>query len=178
MSHLKPREKIIGILTAIVVVIWAWTFLILRPIGNFEEDLDAEIKEKSLKLYEAKKVLSGASQDFAGPDLRKQFSTEGSAQEDMSQLIKEIETAATGAGLRVSETKPQPLIKNVGWFELKVIISFEGKMSDITRFFYMLENGPKPLLVNEMSLEASTPQQAAIRGRLEIGRLLIMKSID
>ncbi len=176
MMILKRREKMTAVVAAATLFILFWRYVVLQPIWNYENDLDADLRERNLKLYEAKKILTASSRGRVTKDLLQQFSSGGSPQEDMSRLIKEIETAANGSGLKVIETKPQPVIKNVGWFELKVNISFEGQWGDVVKFLYELENGPRPLLVNEMTLEANLPQQLTIRGRLEIGRLLVTKS--
>ena len=43
----------------------------------------------------------------------------------------------------------------------------------MVQFLSQLDSIAKPLLVNEMSLEANLPQQSTLRGRLDIGRILI-----
>ena len=121
-SNSKRREKILAILTGIVVFAWVWTYLVLRPIFDYRDQLDDEIAAKNLKLREAKKILTGSPQN--AKESLKRFVSEGSGQEEMARMIKDIETAAAGTGLRVLETKPQPQVNNVGWFELKVSLIF------------------------------------------------------
>jgi len=176
--NIKQREKLLLVLTIVVVLGWAWKFFVLNPILDYGDKLDAELVVKNLKLREAKKIINSSPQKAATQESFKRFISGGSNQEDMTKMIKDIEAAAAQAGLKVLETKAQPQVKNVGWFELRVSISFEGRWSDVVRFFYQLENVDKPLLVNEMSLEANMPQQTSVRGRFEIGRLLTIASPD
>jgi len=168
----KKRTKTLGILAGVVVFTWVWTYLILRPIFEYRDKLDADLSTKNLKFKEAKKILNASPQRLNPKEALKRFISENSSQEDMAKMIKDIEAAAVASGLRVLETKPQPQTNNVGWFELKVSIVFEGNWSDVVRFLYEIESVTKPLFVNEMSLEANLPQQTTVRGRLEIGRIL------
>lgn len=176
----RKREKVLWVLTVAVVFLWIWTQFVLRPIFNYGNQLDADLAAKNLKLREAKKILTGTPQQLAAKESLRRFLPEGqgSTQEDMTRMIKDIESAASASGLKVIETKPQPQVKNVGWFELKVSISFEGRWSDVVQFLYQLDSVDKPLLVNEMSLESNVPQQTSIHGRLEIGRLFAIPSQD
>jgi Tfp pilus assembly protein PilO len=166
----KQREKVLWIITVTVAFLWAWKLFVLTPISQYRDKLDAELGAKNIKLREARMTLSATP--HSAQESLKRFTSEGSGQEDMARMIKDLEAAAAGSGLRVLETKPQPQTNNVGWFELKVSLVFEGSWSDVVRFMYQLESVDKPLLVNEMSLEANLPQQSSIRGRLEIGRFL------
>lgn len=176
MLVLNQREKVIAFLTGVFLFSVVWTYFVLQPIYNYEMDLDAKLKAKSVKIYEAQKVMALSANNPPKENLLKPFFAEGSPQEEMSRLIKEIETTATGEGLQVIEIKPQPFSQKTDWIELKVNISFDGRLAEVVKFLYKLEQSSKPLWVNEMNLEASMPQQTTIRGRLEIGRLLVSKS--
>ena len=178
MLVLKPREKVMAGITGLVLFSLGWAYFVVQPVREQQAYLDSQLKAKNLELYEEKKILSGSSAKSAGQDLLKPFLAETSVQEEMSRMIKEIERSATSEGLQVVETKPQPVAQNAGWFELKVNISFEGRFSDVVKFLYQLEQSPKPLLVNEMILEANLPQQMTIHGQLEVRRLLIAKSVS
>lgn len=175
MAELKPRERLIAILAGLTVLVLVWMYAVVFPVKNYGDRLDNEIKNTELKLLEAQKLLDESPHNSPLKESLRRFYTEGSPQENMSQLIKEIETAATGAGLQVIETKPDSPVKNGGWFELKVNISFDGKWSDVIRFLYVLDNVPRPLVISEMSFETSLPLQSTVRGRLEIGRLFAQK---
>lgn len=175
MVVLKQREKVIMVFAGITILIFLWLQFILRPIANYSETLNIAITSKSVKLRESKNILDGSSQQLAARSFLQQFISKGPVQEDMSRLIKEVETAAIAAGLKVQETKPQPLFQGGKWTELKVNLSFEGRWSDVVHFMYQLEKNVQPLFVNEMSLETSLPQQTTIRGRFEIGRVLITR---
>ncbi|MCB9771461.1 MAG: type 4a pilus biogenesis protein PilO [Candidatus Omnitrophica bacterium] len=175
MVVLKQREKVIMVFAGIMVLIFLWIQFILRPIADYNETLNIAIASKSVKLRESKNILDGSSQQLAVKSFLQQFTPKGPVQEDMSRLIKEVESAAINSGLKVQETKPQPLSQNGTWAELKVNLSFEGRWSDVVRFMYQLEKSVQPLFVNEMSLETSLPQQATIRGRFEIGRVLVTR---
>ncbi len=178
MFVLKPREKIIGISAGILLFSAFWLYFVIQPIRDYELDLDADLKAKNLKLYEAKQILGSTSASSSVKEFLKPFFSEALPQEEMLRLIKEIENFAAQEGLQVIETKPQPLLQQADWLELKVNITFEGSWGDVVKFLYQLEQSVKPLLVSEMSLEASLPQSTTIRGRLEIGRLLIINSKD
>ncbi len=178
MRILKPREKAIAIVAGVILSLLIWMYFVLQPIQSFERNLDADLQRKNLKLYEARKILAISPENSLAKDFLKQHASQGAAQEDMSRLIKEIQTAATTAGLKVLEIKSQPLLRNVGWFELNVNISFEGRFSEVVGFLYELDYGTKSFLVNEITLESNSLQQTSIRGRLVIGRLLVEKSVD
>ncbi|MCB9757586.1 MAG: type 4a pilus biogenesis protein PilO [Candidatus Omnitrophica bacterium] len=173
---LKSREKVMMVAAGVAVFSLLWTYIIVRPIQNYEHDIDVNLKSKNLKLLEAKKALLETSVNSAVKNFLQKFSAQGSAQEEMSRLIKDIEMVATRSGLRVIEIKPQPRLQNAGWFELKVNISFEGSWDDIVGFLYQLEQDDNPFLVNEMTLEMIVAQQTMVRGKLEIERLFVVKS--
>ncbi len=176
MLVLKFREQVIAAIAGLLVFSLAWTYFVIQPICAYQADLDTALKEKSLKLYEAKKVLDGQAAKSSMEFALKKFYSDGLPQEEMSRMIKEIESAAAADGLQVVETKPQPLVQNSGWYELKINIVFEGRWIDIAKFLYQLDGSSKPLLINEITLESTLAQQLTIRGRLEIRRLLITKA--
>lgn len=159
---------------AVAVFSLLWTYVVLRPIQNYEQEMDANLKSKNLKLLEARKALLETSVNSSVRNSLQIFSAQGSVSEEMSRLIKEIEMIATRSGLRVIEIKPQPRVQNTSWFELKVNILFEGSWEDIVGFLYQLEQDANPLLVNEMTLEMIISQQTMVRGKLEIARLLVI----
>ncbi len=176
MLVLKPREKVVGVIAALALFSVFWFYSVISPIRDYEIQLDRDLKVKNFELFEAKKVLQASPVGSLSDQALMAFFAEALPQEEMLRLIKEIETAATQENLQVSETKPQPLSQKDNWLELKVIISFEGSIEDTVKFLYRLEQSPKPLLVNSMSLETDMAREALIRGRLEIGRVLILKS--
>lgn len=176
--NIPKREKILFVIVLVVVSLWVWIQFIVHPILNNGAELDAAIAAKNLRLREAKKLLASTAQSEGTETLLKRFSSEGSTQEAMARMIKDIESAAGQSGLKVLETKPQPQINNSGWYELRVSISFEGRWPDAVKFFYELENFAKPLFVNELFLEVSMPQQTTIRGRLDIVRFVTGKPSD
>ncbi len=173
---LKNREKAMMVAAGVAVFSLLWMYIVVRPIQNYEHEIEVNLKSKNLKLFQAKKALLEKSANSAVKDSLQRFSPQGSVQEEMSRLIKDTETMATRSGLRVIEIKPQPRLQNAGWFELKVNISFEGSWDDIVGFLYQLEQDAKPLLVNEMTLEMIVAQQTMVRGKLEIERLFVAKS--
>lgn len=175
MLVLKPREKVIGVSAALALFSVFWFYSVILPVRDYEIQLDHDLKIKNIELYEAKKVLQTSSAGSSSDQALIGFLAEVLPQEEMLRLIKEIETAAMQENLQVFETKPQPLLQKDNWLELKVIISFEGSIEDTVKFLYRLEQSPKPLLVNSMSLEKDIAREASIRGRLEIGRVLILK---
>ena len=176
MFVFKQREKLFVFLTGAFFLFFLWAQFILRPSIDYSKELDAALVFKNAKLHQAKNILGGTAQQLATKEFLEKLSSQGSPEEEMSLLIKEVETAATGSGLKVLETKPLPLSKNMGWVELKVSLAFEGRFSDVVRFLYQMEERPKPLLVNEMIMEVNLPQQETIRCQMEVGRLLMIKS--
>lgn len=173
---LKFREKVMMAAAGLVLFCLFWMYAVLRPIQNYEQGIDAKLKSDNLKLYEIKQAILGTATNSVDRSSLSQFLARGSQQGEMSRLNKDIEMMATRSGLRIVEIKPQPRVQNAGWFELKVSISFEGSWADVVEFLHQLEQGETPLLVNEMTLETSVSQQTMMRGKLEIERLLVMKS--
>lgn len=173
---LKNREKAMMVAAGVAVFSLLWTYIVVRPIQNYEHEIEVNLKSKNLKLFQARKALVEKSKNSAVENSLQKFSAQGSVQEEMSRLIKDTEMMATRSGLRVIEIKPQPHLQNAGWFELKVNISFEGSWDDIVGFLYQLEQDANPLLVNEMTLEMIVTQQTMVRGKLEIERLFVAKS--
>ena len=176
MAALKLRERIMMAAAGVAVFSLVWTYVVVLPIKNYEQEIDASLKSANLKLFEAKKALLETAVNSAVKDSLQRFSAQGSAPEEMSRLIKDIEAMAMRSGLRVIEIKPQPRLQNTGWFELKVNISLEGSWDNIVGFLYQLGQDDNPLLVNEMTLEMIVAQQTMVRGKLEIERLFVVKS--
>ena len=176
MVILKPRDRFIAKVILVCIFLFLWMQFVLRPITEFNKKLDRNLAEKNLKLREAKKTIKGTLRQVIAQESLKRFLLQGSVQEEMTRMIKGIESAATKSGLKILETKPQPQIQNVGWLEIRVGIAFEGRWSDIVSFLYHVESGPKLFFVNEITLEANLPQQTTIRGRLDLASIVVLKS--
>ncbi len=174
MKHFRQREKIIAIISIIVMSLYLVYNSVYRPwrgmleVYDQENEKDQRILAKNSKLIlQAKSITDVYDQYF---DL---FQQKRSEAEQMSTIISQLEAIAAEMHLHFSEIKPRQVKKSEFCNIFSVSLAMEGNFPKIVEFLYKLQTQPHLFNVEEIHLEKNLPQDNFLQASLVISRKLI-----
>jgi len=168
----NPREKKIVGITVGVLTLAAVYYGMYLPVKGRGETLDQQIRVVQERL---RKTRLNIEKDA---DLERSYAIEFAAykQQDtdeqmMSALLSEIETAAGGVGMHVTEMKPQRVKKAGPYNHFSVSLVLDGGLPELMQFIATIQNPPHQFLVDNMTLTRKAPQEQVLRCELIVTRI-------
>lgn len=168
------REKNIFFLFLVVCGIYGVYAGIYRPAVVKGQEIESDIDQASTRLAEQAKVIRRARAMAARFDgdlqsVRQKTSNE----EEMSLILSEIEAAAGGLKVRVTEMKPQGTQKEDFYNKFSVSLTVDGNLTDILQFIHTLQGSSHRLTVSQFSLERAFQNTKEMLSKLVVNRILI-----
>lgn len=172
-SSLSKREKIIFIISCVLICISISYRIILEPIVKKWFGLNNQIAAKQVKLKKDIKLLNryesikGEYQKYAslikGPQ---------SDEQQMAAVLSEIENLARKSNVYVSALKPRT-IKDADFYQRFIVeLELDTSVADLMKFFYHLQGSPQLLKVESMEINAKSGQKDSIKAYLVISKIL------
>jgi len=176
LSKLAKRERYIAYVTAVVVVFFFFSRVMLRPIINKLNDLNQEIAIQEKRLEKSLNIL--VQEDMINSSYKKyveNLKQTNSDEEEFAELLSEIEKIAKKAGVFLSDMKPLP-VKKVDFYKEYVIeLEAESEITFLIDFIYQLEKSPRLLKVEKFHL---TPKREKEKGflnaQMSISEILVL----
>ena len=168
------REKNIFFLFLVVCGIYGVYAGIYRLSMAKGQEIESDIAQTRTRLVEQAKVIRRAramAARFDG-DLQSMRQTT-SNEEAMSLILSEIEAAAGGLKVRVTEMKPQGTQKEDFYNKFSVSLTVDGDLTDILQFIHALQGPSHHLIVTQFSLERAFQNTKEMLAKLVVNRILI-----
>lgn len=174
LAHLSKREKIIFYCAVCFILVMLLDRLIISPVYSRIHTLNKEIKgrESDIKrglhiLTQKDKILSESAK------FDPFFETAKTEEEEMTSVLKEIESLANKASVYLIDMKPGT-IKTMG--ELKkyqVNLSCEAQMEQIINFMYDIEYSNKLLMIEKYQMSPKSKESSVVVCNLSISKVVI-----
>jgi Tfp pilus assembly protein PilO len=172
LGRLSKREKAIFYSAAFFVSLVALDRLAISPVIAKIKSLDNEIQEKETAI---KKNLRIVSQKDRIQDEASRYSSflggMKSEEEEMTSLLKEIETLANKGGVYLIDMKPAGLKDN----RYAVNVSCEGQMEQLVSFMYNIENSAKLLMIDKYQITPKSRESSVAKASLLVSKLITPK---
>lgn len=176
LSKLSKRERHIAYITAIVLVFFFFSRVMLRPIINKLNDLNQEIAIQEKRLEKSLNILF--QEDAINSNYKKyveNLKQTHSDEEEIAELLSEIEKIAKKTAVFLSDIKPLPVKKVTFYKEYVVELEAESEIASLIDFIYQLEKSPRLLKVEKFHL---TPKKEKgkdfLKVQMSISEILVL----
>ncbi|MCM8800549.1 MAG: type 4a pilus biogenesis protein PilO [Candidatus Omnitrophica bacterium] len=150
--------------------------LVIFPIFSRLNALDKEIQEKeaiikkNLRLLAQKERIIAESNKYSGflGPLR-------SEEEEITSLLKEVETLANKSGIYISEMRPAGIKESDTTKRYQLNLSCEGSMEQIAEFMYNIEGSYKLLVIERYQINPKAKESIITRCNITISKIILPK---
>ncbi len=174
LARLSKREKIILYAAVIFVSLTLLDRLIISPIASKMNSLDKQIQESESGIKRNLRILAQKDKILAEHAKYNSYvSSSGSEEEELTLILKEIESLANKGSVYLVEMKPAG-IKSMGSSKKYLIsLSCEAQMEQLTEFMYNIENSSKLLSVERYQISPKSKESSVVKCSLSIGKIVI-----
>ncbi len=175
LSRLSKRERYIAYVTTVIVVLFFFNRVMLRPIVDKLKDLNQEIIIQENKLEKSLNIL--LHEDLINTNYKKyvqNLKQTHSDEEEIAGLLSEIEKIAKSSGVFLSDIKPLPVKKIDYYKEYFVELQTESDISSLIDFAYQLEKSPRLLRVGKFHLVPKKEKASLLKAEISISEILLL----
>lgn len=169
---LSPRDQMIAVGLAALLVLVMTVLLILRPQLSLISEIKAQ-QETELETLEQAKVklqrLDAIRQEAADVEAKRiSLSRRMPEDPELPSLIVELQKIANSAGLDFGSVEVSTLSNQNGYGEVPLTLQVTGTFYSIVDYMYRLEKMDREIVVDTLDLKPTTyPElQVAITGRV------------
>ncbi len=172
--QLTAREQVIFVFLLIVCFVYGGYALIYRPSLAKRQQLDVEIRLAKKELGGQEKVIQKERRWAEGfSDTIKSMRQNTTNEEAMSTILTEIENAARGTPIRVTEMKPQGALKVGEYNQLTISLTVDGNFLDILAFIHVLQTPPHDLRITRFEFEKLIGEPQKLLAKIAVVRFYI-----
>jgi len=169
---LSKRERIIVIITAVVVGALVVDKLIFGPVkGRLDEmkvqrDLrEAEVAEAE-SLIERKRLLEPRYKTMLADGFRNDTEAE-------SRILRALREWSDAAGVTLGSVKPERVASDKGLKEMTFVVASKGTLRSVAQFLWQIETAPLPIKVKTMQLGLASEGTDSMSLQLRLSALYL-----
>ena len=173
-AKLSKREKAILLGTAIILGGLFLDRLVIHQISAKLSTIDRSIREeeaaakRSLHILVQKDRIAAETKEFA------EFSVEaGDPEEEMTSLLKEIESLADRASVSLIYVKPANAGDEKGQKRFLATLECESQMEQVAAFFHSIESSPKLLKIEKFSIQPKSRESSLARCTMTVSKTVL-----
>ncbi len=150
--NLSRRERIIGTLTAAVILVLAGDRFLLMPYLELRDSLEARKRAAVAEIQKSADLLRRAQEIEAQwkKELDAGIQMDAGAAESMT--LNALRNWAADSGLSLSSVKPEGTSTIGGMQEISFQAIGEGRMRTVTRFLHLIENAEVPIKATDLQV--------------------------
>jgi len=172
LSHLSKRERNILYAAVFIVSLVLLDRLIIHPIYFKMESLGKEIREKESAVKKNLRIVSQKDRILAESAKYSSFlSASESEEEEVTSILKEIETIANKNSIYLSDMKPGSLKKMGDSKKYTVNLNCEAQMEQLTEFMYNIENSNKLLTIEKYEISPKSKESSIAKCSMSISKI-------
>ncbi|RKY28258.1 MAG: hypothetical protein DRP61_02140 [Candidatus Omnitrophota bacterium] len=173
-SKLSKRERLIFYLTIFFVFLFLVDKLVIEPLLSKMKTQEEEIKEKRMLIKKDLHILSIKDRILEeSKKYEKFFSKTKSLDEEVTLILKEIESLANKSSVYLIFIRPGEVREEGSFKELLINLNCEGEMSQIVDFLYSIENSPKLLTIERYVISPKSEGSSLAQCRMIISKIVI-----
>lgn len=169
---LSKRERIIAVITFVVVGLFVLNKFLFKPVWNRLQQLEMQKNQLQVELDEAQNlfrkrlVLEREWKDASMESLRNEVEAEskvGRALDKWSQMSR----------LTLSSVKPERLASDQGLKEMTFVVVGTGTLDAVAQFLWQIETAPLPIKIKDMQLGSSNESGQSMSVQLRLSALCL-----
>lgn len=175
IKRFTQREQIISIVTLILLGVLVSYYAVIKPLREkiiFLEKKTADQRKqfgKNLKLVRE----AGEIEKQYAPYLEK-FKQDKPNEQVMSGILAEIEAAAAGLELQISDLKPKRVKEDGRYNQFSVSLTIDSNFLNIVHFLHILQSEPHLFEVEELEFDKGSQRKSdTMKTRLVLTKVLI-----
>lgn len=171
-SRFTKRERFFFILTISLAAGLGLYIFMLEPFYKKGSQLDVEIGSANARLFKNLRLLADKEVLEREYDKYKEYIQKtGAGEDEMASILKEIESTASGCGVKITSIKPKGTkqLKNYKKFSIELIS--EAKINQFLKFIYDLEGSKRLFKVERFILSLKGSQSDVLKGTLVIRKI-------
>jgi Tfp pilus assembly protein PilO len=175
VSHLSKRERSIFYAVVLVVSLVLLDRLIINPIYSKIGSLDKEIREKESDVKKNIRIVSQKDQIIAESAKYSSFLNAAvSEEEEVTSILKEVETIANKNSVYMSNMKPGSS-KKIGLSKKYTVnLDCEAQMEQLTEFMYNIENSNKLLTIEKYEISPKAKESSIAKCSMTISKIAVL----
>jgi Tfp pilus assembly protein PilO len=164
---LSKREKIIFIVTVVLIISAVSYSLIIETLLEKWKAVDNDIKIKQVAFKKGVKLLKDRNSIITD------YNKYASSVRNISNVLSYIERQADSLGIKTSNIKPRPVVQRGDYKEYVIEVQIEGELSAVTKFISNLIKPPGLITVKNFSLRMQEEPASYLKGTLILSKLMI-----
>jgi len=172
LSRLSKREKIILYAAAIVISLLLLDRLIISPVFNRINFLNAEIRAKEQSVKRNVRILSQKDKIIAESEkYASVLSHDKTEEEEMTSVMKEVENLASKNSVYLIDMKPSA-VKTIGQSKQYIVnLGCEAQMGQLVEFMYGIENSKELLTIEKYQIGPKSKDSSVARCGMSISKI-------
>jgi Tfp pilus assembly protein PilO len=174
ISHLSKREKIVFYVAIIVISATILDRLIITPIWSKVTSLTKEIAETEQSIETNSRILAQKDRILSESAKYASFLNSNKTEdEEITALLKDIETIATKASVYLADMKPAAAKEAGVAKKYSVTATCEGQMDQIIDFIYNIESSNKLLVLEKYEISPKSKESSLAQVTMTIAKTVI-----
>jgi Tfp pilus assembly protein PilO len=173
VKSLSAREQGIFLVTIVLVAVYIGYQWLITPLRQRVADIERDIVSESRKIRQNRAALT-EFQDLEGryAELINVFAQQGSNEQVMARMLREIEKVASDLEMKISELKPQRARSGDYFNSFSVSLRMDSTLTAIIEFIDVLQSKPYGYRVQDIRFDKSPK-----RGSNEITTVVVLEKI-
>ncbi len=172
---LSKREATIFVVCITTFIAYVMVQFVIKPLIEKTGSLDQQITLSERKFKKNLKVI--AKEGAVDQELKQYLSIydqKFSDEQEVSTMIKEIESVAKRMDINISKMTPKRTMKKDFYKRFPVSLTLDGQWLSVLNFMHLLQDEPYYFDIDEIQIEQGRGQSKTRRGQLSLSRLRIL----
>jgi Tfp pilus assembly protein PilO len=168
------QEKMIFLVASIFVIVASVDRFLISPVHSKLQFIDKEIVSKITSIKTQEDILLRKDRiEIEAAKYKGLITSEGSEEEEISSLMKEVETIANKAAVYLLDMKPSNMKEESGYKKYQVILNAEGNFAKIIEFMYNIETSKKLLKIEKLQLSPKSKDSDVLKCNILISKIIL-----
>jgi nitrate/nitrite-specific signal transduction histidine kinase len=173
-SRLSKKERSILYVASAIVFLMVMDRLVVGPIFSKMAELSREIEDKEAGIKRSMHMLAHKDRILAAAVRYKTFiHSSRSEEEEMTALLKEIETLASDHSIYLIDMKPGGLQDVAGTKKYLLNLNCEAQLEQLISFMYDVEISQKLLTIVKYKIGPKAKDSSVARCSMSISKVVI-----
>ncbi|MDB4349755.1 hypothetical protein OAA99_02240 [Omnitrophica bacterium] len=174
LSRMSKREKSVFYIAAVVISLTVLDRLVVYPIFSKMGELTEEISEKETGIKKSLHILAHKDRILAASVKYKTLiRSSKSEEEEMTVLLKEIETLANESSIYLVDMKPGGLEDTGPSKKYLLNLNCEAQLQQLVEFMYSIEKSDKLLTIEKYKISPKAKESSVARCSMSISKMVI-----
>lgn len=173
-AKLSKQEKILAYVAIAFVIIAFFDRFILDAMMDKMNSIEGQIRMKELLIKKDSRILSQKDVIASQQQQYSAYAVQANSEaEEISVVLKEIDTLAKQTGVNLIETKPTELVSEKIIKRYSILLTCEGTMEQLANFLFQIENSKTLFMVEKYDLSSRDKEKGIVKCVMSISKVVV-----